>query len=1047
MKRHFAPLLVWIWAISIASIAHGQITGTITGTVVDETEAVVPGATVTAASPDLRRSDVFSVANEQGRYRLIGLPAGVYELTVEMSGFARKRLTDIRLTINETKELRVVLELAGIAEQTTVVALAPVIDTRDSAFGVEILPEVIDSMPLKGREFLDLMKLVPGTAPRVGNAIALNGDQGASVTVFAERSVTNSFLVDGMMNKDDYSGSFAEFYIQDVIQEFRVELGGYQAEFGRASGAVANVITKSGANNFDGRVFYFIRDDALNSSNVPDQDPPELRRTEVGGTFGGPIARDKTWFFGAAQLVNEARGSTLQLTAIPQVLRDGWFTPTPGQEVFDAKPDAQRLTLFGKLNQQFSPSQNLYVTLNVNLGEDLNSLPPGGGHTFIPLNSTSNDYENNTYSATGRHTAFFGSDSFLESSGRFLRIRNQTNTEKTLGAEFIYPGTFNEIGQVQFWITNASSEGITDLKHERFQWMETLNSFKDTSDWGSHALKFGFDYTRVNFDRSHHPPSYLIISNSLYQREYQNLDIGTVEAIRNEGLTLDDRTRSQAVNNVIGAFGQDSWEVREGLTINAGLRYDYASLFSEDKDNFAPRIGVAWDPKRDGKTVLRVAFGIYYDQNILELAQEVPELGGIQGIAWSHILIPRGASWFDNPGIGAFDPLHAGGTRWLAHPGFFSYILPEGAERCAGETCITGKGQPHILYDLLGISVTDPVNPPILEYGAIEELTGGRFTPDEALQTINEFFGPHFFDRFGWADAPAEGSVVDGRYMQFFYRTNGPAVTRLKTLQHPVQTPYTRSLNFGIAREIVGDFSIDAEVFIRRSEDLLASRVVNLRDIPRGAGCFENTTDGGPCNNQVGYSGFLDANVFTLALEKRFSKGYQFLGSYTYTDAVDNFTSYRVPPRGASTSFLFNNQPELDIGRSLMTPDHVFTFSGFVHAPYGIHLSGILNASSGLPFNASGFGVDSDGDGIFDNRLATTEKGQFSTSSLFNLDMRFAKEINVGASRALTLMLEIFNLTNEANPARIITAFGQDIGTTIQPLPGREMQIGVRFDF
>ena len=1047
MKRHLTFVLVWLGAIFVASIAHGQITGTITGTVVDQTGAVVPGATVTAASPNLLRSDVFSVANQQGRYRLVGLTAGVYELSVQMDGFAPKRLTEIRLGLNETKEVKIVLELAGIAEQATVVARAPVVEVKSSGLGLAILPEVIDTMPLKGREFLDLMGLVPGTAPRVGNAIALNGDQGAAVTVFAERSVTNSFLVDGMMNKDDYTGGFAEFYIQDVIQEFKVELGGYQAEFGRASGAVANIITKSGGNDFGGRGFFFLRDDGLNSTNVPDQDPPQLRRTEVGGTFGGPIARDKTWFFAAGQIVNEARGSTLQLTAVPRVLKDGWFTPTSGQEIFDAKPDAQRLTLFGKVNHQFSPSQNLYVTVNMNLGEELNSLPPGGGHTFIPLNSTSNDYEKNTYSATGRHTAFFGGDAFLESSLRYLRIRNQTNTEKTLGAEFIYPGTFNEIGQAQFWITNASSEGITDLEHERYQWMQTMSAFRETDNWGRHDLKFGFDFTRVNFDRSHFPPSYLIVSNTLYQREYQNLDIGTVEVIRNEGLTLDDRTRSQAANNVLGAFGQDSWEVRDGLTINAGIRYDYASLFSEDKDNFAPRIGVAWDPKSDGKTVLRASFGIYYDQNILELAQEVPELGGIQGLAWSHILIPRGASWFDNPAIGAFDPLHAGGTRWLAHPEFFSHILPEGAERCAGDLCITGQGRPHILYELLGVPVTDPLNPPILEYGSIEQLTGGRFTPEEALQTINNFFGPHFFNRFGWAEPPDEGSVISGRYMQFFYRTNGPAVTRLKTLQHPVKTPYTRSFNFGIAREIVGDFSIDAAIFIRRSRDLLASRVINLRDIPRGAGCFENTTDSGPCNNQVGYSGFLDANVFTLALEKRFSNGYQFLGSYTYTDAVDNFTSYRVPPRGASTSFLFNNQPELDIGRSLMAPNQVFTFSGVVRMPYGIHVSGILNASSGLPFNASGFGVDSDGDGIFDNRLATTEKGEFATDSLLNVDMRLAKTVKLSSSRALTVLVEMFNLTNEANPARIITAFGEDIGLTIEPLPGRELQIGVRFDF
>ena len=179
MKRHLTFVLVWLGAIFVASIAHGQITGTITGTVVDQTGAVVPGATVTAASPNLYVAMSSRSLTNKGRYRLVGLTAGVYELSVQMDGFAPKRLTEIRLGLNETQEVKIVLELAGIAEQATVVARAPVVEVKSSGLGLAILPEVIDTMPLKGREFLDLMGLVPGTAPRVGNAIALNGDQGA----------------------------------------------------------------------------------------------------------------------------------------------------------------------------------------------------------------------------------------------------------------------------------------------------------------------------------------------------------------------------------------------------------------------------------------------------------------------------------------------------------------------------------------------------------------------------------------------------------------------------------------------------------------------------------------------------------------------------------------------------------------------------------------------------------------------------------------------------------------------------------------------------
>jgi len=239
---------------------------------------------------------------------------------------------------------------------------------------------------------------------------------------------------------------------------------------------------------------------------------------------------------------------------------------------------------------------------------------------------------------------------------------------------------------------------------------------------------------------------------------------------------------------------------------------------------------------------------------------------------------------------------------------------------------------------------------------------------------------------------------------------------------------------------------VDAQVFVRRSRDLLAGRVVNLVEPPVGPGCIQNTPDG-YCNNQTQYIGFLDSNVFTLALKKRFSHRYSFLGSYTYTDATDNFSTLRVPPKGGETSFLFSNHPELDIGRSLNTPNHVFVFSGLFQGPYGINISGILNTTSGRPFNAAGLAQDSDGDQMFDNRALDTEKGEFETDPYFNIDMRLAKEFSFGERSAFMVMFEIFNLTNRANPLTVNRALGPDIGQTIEPVPGREIQIGIRFDF
>jgi hypothetical protein len=298
-------------------------------------------------------------------------------------------------------------------------------------------------------------------------------------------------------------------------------------------------------------------------------------------------------------------------------------------------------------------------------------------------------------------------------------------------------------------------------------------------------------------------------------------------------------------------------------------------------------------------------------------------------------------------------------------------------------------------------------------------------------------------------DLPPEGSIIDKRYLAFRFREPGPIISRVNTVEHPFRTPHTKSLNFGVERQLSRDFSVDAQVFVRRSDDLLVRRVVNLlpRTQLRSTSCAGNTVDGGPCENQLQYLGFLDSNVFTLALKKRLSSRYSFLGSYTYTDATDNFATLRVPPLGAQTNFLFSNEPELDIGRSLNTPQNVFVFSGLYQGPWGVDIAGILSTTSGYPFNAAGLPQDSDGDQIFDNRLIGTEKGEFVTDSFFNVDLRLAKSFELGEGR-LTALVEFFNLTNRANPFRVNTSFGADtFGATIEPLPGREIQFGFRFEF
>ena len=295
-------LLTALFGFSVAAAASAQITATIHGVVRDANGGVLPGANVTVDSRALDCVAGTATTDGQGRYRIAGLRPGDYVVKVELQGFATATLTNVTLQIDSDVPVDVTLQLASLQEAVTVSADEQVVRAKDSDLQELITTTTIDNIPLNGRQFLDLMTLVPGTT-----AMPSQSDQGANVSVFGERSITNSFLVDGLDNNDPFSRDFSEFFIQDAIQEFKVLLGGYQAEFGRASGAVANVITRSGTNSFRGRAFYYVRDDSMDSSNISGQEPQDLNRQETGGTIGGPIKKGKTFFFDAFHIPRASR--------------------------------------------------------------------------------------------------------------------------------------------------------------------------------------------------------------------------------------------------------------------------------------------------------------------------------------------------------------------------------------------------------------------------------------------------------------------------------------------------------------------------------------------------------------------------------------------------------------------------------------------------------------------------------------------------------------------------------------------------------------------
>src|SRR5262245_15323322 len=240
--------------------AAAQTTSNIEGTVKDARGAVVPGAEVKASSASLS-IERSTTTDASGFYRITALAAGNYTITVSATGFASSTSNNVELTLNRTIALDIQLEVGAVTGQINVTEETLLIDPTTAATGSTVTPRQIQEMPVNGRNYLDLLQLVPGA---VINRQANTGSDN-STPVLGERSGNNNFMIDGQPNKNTVDGGAAAQFNQETIAEFQVLTAGYKAEFGQASGAIINVITRSGSNEFHGVGSAFIRNDALDS--------------------------------------------------------------------------------------------------------------------------------------------------------------------------------------------------------------------------------------------------------------------------------------------------------------------------------------------------------------------------------------------------------------------------------------------------------------------------------------------------------------------------------------------------------------------------------------------------------------------------------------------------------------------------------------------------------------------------------------------------------------------------------------------------------------
>jgi hypothetical protein len=605
----------------------------ILGIVRDTSGAVVPGVTITARHVDtgLVRT---AVSDTEGRYRLIALPAGPYELTAELAGFQTVVRKGIVLTIGMRANENLTMSVARLQESVTVTGESPIVETTSSEVGVTFTRTVVDDMPLNGRNPTDLLLLAPGVSTGLSRG-------GYAISGSLERN--NSYTVDGIDNNDDIVGGRRVDLQQDVVREFQLVTNQFSAENGRAAGGAVNVLTQSGTNEFKGRVNLFWRDDAFDaqpylSKQAGVEKSPFSRKT-YGGNLGGPIVRDRTHFFAAFEDERETETLEYDLPSIDYAA----VGPYPAVEG-GFRVQSRTITnpkVFGKGTHQFSTNHSLNVTFNYDRDREPHDSCVGTDLTCV-------EFSADDYLFIAAHTWVISSKTLNE-----IRVARTSNEQLFLVPEDLR-FTLHDRPGIDYGQQNNMPQG-RDERH-----LILTDTFSRVFEWkGDHDLRFGGEVNimrSASFFDSNFGGTFLFETD----RAFDPNDRGTYPTrytVRTGDSSLD---RDM---NLYSGFIQDNWRVTPGLTFNLGVRYDREVLaphlrhtgqrglfnvpglpegsdYRTDGNNVAPRVGFAWDVDGSGKTVVRGGSGVYYDQVFLN----------IQGNVYRFGVVPRTVDLrIDNP--------------------------------------------------------------------------------------------------------------------------------------------------------------------------------------------------------------------------------------------------------------------------------------------------------------------------------------------------------------------------------------------------------------
>ncbi|MGE0884142.1 MAG: TonB-dependent receptor [Blastocatellales bacterium] len=878
---HLRLVISLLAVLALATAAFAQFdTATVLGTVTDSNGAAVPGATVTLRN---LATGVTAIArtDENGNYQFFNVKIGTYQVVAEASGFAKAAAESIQVTVNARQRVDLALKAGALTETVTISADAvQLLETETSARGQIINRQQIVNLPLNGRAYADLALLSPGVRKSVLN----NQDSGgrdASFNVNGLRSSLNNFVLDGVDN-NSYGTSnqgYSNQVVQaspDAVQEFQVQTNNFSAEFGRAGGAVINASLRSGTNEFHGSIYDFIRNTSLNATGFfkPTRgQKPVLIQNQFGGTIGGPIVKDKTFFFADYEGFRRIT-RTLAFATVPTAAqRNGQLgipvrNPFTGTVYQDGNIPANEITPFAKsvLSALVLPTTNPNATGFVS--NNFENLPRSKfyndkgdvkiDHNFSAKTTAfvriSHRKMNNFEAPTIPEPVYSSANAFVRALNQQLaagvthNLSANSLLEFRLGISRTEAGkTPTGVGDPNFKLPGLPTDarfagglntqnisGYTGLGRQnsnpQFQNPFVVNPrLNYTFVVGRHSLKSGYEYQSINTDIDDFNPKY---GTDSYSGQFSRPSGVSSNNLYNLADFLFGARSQYDLNNAViitlhqrmhFAYVQDDFKVTPKLTLNLGVRYEFATPQWEDQNRLAN-----FDPAT--QTLIQAKDGSIYDRALVN---------------------PDRNNWAPRFGF-AYNVL----DKTVVRGGYgISYIH---FNRLGGENLLSYNGP-----TIVGNSITQQVSQP--------------------LCSGNNFLGCFRKTEQGYPD----DFVSPTRYNPLTARVNfTPADTR---------TAYVQSWHFTVQHELPWKLLLDVGYVGNRSNKLIIlgdynqARPNNSTDPSAGTPLQQRRPFPAYSFIQASFNGgFATYNALQFKIERRFSDGLYILNSFTWSKAIDN---------------------------------------------------------------------------------------------------------------------------------------------------------------